>query len=397
VGANAVDWDMDTVMITADLQCQEPQAALRVEATVNGSPQGVGYMYPNGTQLTETNFYINPCVNPGGSDLPGTQVKVHGTLENARADNIGPGGLDATITLGNDTQAPYLTAHSVPDKGTKVKSGDEIYVYAEAHEDLASWQTGVHSVQVTANPGGLVGQPWTNPENRPEPCDRKTWRKALDPVTYIVPDNPPPAILLCAVADDYVGNESTKCAAFPTVDDCLTSPGRAAGAGAPCIQGTYDAHYDVTIVNRNLTDHVIQPLSARFSLWSVGPGQLKGQGHLSLRHFSTHQDSDPRSHCPFNTVTGGPVEWDVTLAGRYFKMPDGGTQVLFQATPPQGPAWVMQPDTCGGPAPQPGAHWTAFSGKLVNGVFDLRQENRLPANGTGDFYTIVHMEQLKPR
>lgn len=398
VSSNNTDYDMDTVVVTAGLQCSQPQAVLKVDATVNGSSQGVGYLYPDGNQFKETNFYINPCVHPGGSDLPGTQIKVHGTLQNARAENTGLDGLDATITIGDDTEAPFLAASSVPDKGTKVKPGDKIEVYVQAEEDfLGSWQTGVHSIQVTANPGGMVGEAWTNPDRLPQPCDRKTWNKKLVPVTYTVPDNPPPAILLCAIADDYMGNESSKCAAFPTVDDCLTSPGKEMGVGAPCIQGTQETVYNATIVNGRFTDFVLNPLSAHFYLWSVGPGQLKGQAHLSVHHFSTHQDSDPRSNCPYNTVTGSPVEWDVSLNGQFFKMPDGSVQILFQATPPQSPPWVMQPDACGGPVPQPGVHWTGLSGKLVGGVFDRRQENPLPANGTGEFYTIIHIEQLRPR
>lgn len=35
---------------------------------------------------------------------------------------------------------------------------------------------------------------------------------------YTVPPNPPPVIKLCAIAEDYAGNESDKCAEFPTGD-----------------------------------------------------------------------------------------------------------------------------------------------------------------------------------
>ncbi len=158
-------------------------------------------------------FAVDPCY-PGSKDLPGTRMDIE--LEE---DPLVPNG----IVLGPDQDAPKVSVNSSPVKGTKVKAGDVIKIDATASERRTggTWQTGVQRFQlVRMDPGGGIEeliQEVTDPSRLPKPCDQKAWSKVLA-ASYKVPDNPPPVIKLCAIAEDYAGNENFKCGEFPTVD-----------------------------------------------------------------------------------------------------------------------------------------------------------------------------------
>ncbi len=87
-----------------------------------------------------------------------------------------------------------------------VKAGDKINLKVTAQEKRRNgpWQTGIKVIQVTADPGGLVKDPWVNSSGLPKACGEKTWEQD-DQATYTVPKNPPPIIKICALAEDYVG------------------------------------------------------------------------------------------------------------------------------------------------------------------------------------------------
>ncbi len=74
---------------------------------------------------------------------------------------------------------------------------------------------GVQRVQLTS-PESLIEE-WTHPSRLPAACDQKSWSQVLKG-SYKVPNNPPPVIKLCAIAEDYAGNENLKCGEFPTGD-----------------------------------------------------------------------------------------------------------------------------------------------------------------------------------
>ena len=65
--------------------------------------------------------------------------------------------------------------------------------------------------RLIALPGGQVRDPWVNSASPlSQVCAQKTWEQNYE-ATYTVPSNPPPIIKLCALAEDYVGNESSNC------------------------------------------------------------------------------------------------------------------------------------------------------------------------------------------
>ena len=206
------DNDAPTVDMAAGSGCTSASGNGRgpvlVQARVgNGQPSEVPLL-----KSDDIVYAINPCSLDLGQDLPGTKV-----LFRAVARNDPSASEQCTITLGDDTLAPRLQTTSSLQRGSKVNAGDRITLDVTATEPRNSgpWQTGVKSIQVIANPGGIVGTPWTNPSNLPKACDPKTWVQHYQ-ATYIVPRNAPAVIDLCAITEDYPGNQNSQCAHFVT-------------------------------------------------------------------------------------------------------------------------------------------------------------------------------------
>lgn len=157
-------------------------------------------------------FAVNPCPLENGKDLPGTriQVEVHGNSGTGR-----PGY--GIITLGPDKDAPKVSVNSSPTKGTKVKAGDVIKIDATASERRSggTWQTGIQLFQLIGPDGKITDK--MAPSRLPQACGNKSWSMVLA-ASYTVPQNPPPVIKLCAIADDFAGNQGIKCGEFPTGD-----------------------------------------------------------------------------------------------------------------------------------------------------------------------------------
>lgn len=213
------DVDSPTVSVTAFNSCYEihgdkawatPIGTL--EARIDGRPTVVPASAVD--NVNRSHHQVDPCSLDHGSDLPGTKVSFRGIAAENPSKTY-----ELFLTLGDDTLAPRVHTISSVKRGTKVKEGDQITLDVTAQERRSGgpWQTGVKIIQVTADPGGLVGKPWTNPSNLPKPCDQKTWSQPYK-ATYTVPKNPPEIIRICAIAEDYQGNQSSQCGEFPTGD-----------------------------------------------------------------------------------------------------------------------------------------------------------------------------------
>jgi hypothetical protein len=216
VSVDGIGGSADSVEILSEGNCLEPYN-IKVFASITGAYQFVG-TYGAGARVRMYSVYqVDPCWLPGGSDLPGTKVAVK--VENVGATRKTVVSANSVITLGEDTLAPRVNVVSTPARGTKVKTGDKIHLNVTAAEKRSGgpWQTGVKVIQVTAEPGGLVKEPWTNPSNLPKSCGEKTWEQKYE-ATYTVPKDPPAVIKICAITEDYVGNESSQCGEFPTGD-----------------------------------------------------------------------------------------------------------------------------------------------------------------------------------
>lgn len=180
----------------------------------NGGRLIGSYRYANAATAV---FEVDPCWS-GGSDVPGTKLAFMAVLQGISAVSGEETARNLTISLGDDTLAPRVHVISTPARGSRVKPGDKINLKVDASELRSGgpWQTGVKMVQVTALPGGQVGEPWVNSASPlAQKCGQKTWEQNYE-ATYTVPSNPPPLIKICALAEDYVGNEGSICGDFPT-------------------------------------------------------------------------------------------------------------------------------------------------------------------------------------
>lgn len=152
---------------------------------------------------------FDPCSVPGGKDLPGTTFRV----EAFSAQTV-PKQRVVTIGLGDDTSAPSLHVVSTPARGSKVKPGDAITLKVTATEDGPSWQTGVKLIQVTG-PEGLVADSGAPYGGVAKSCGQKSWTQTFT-ATYTVPSHPQPLIRLCAITEDFAGNQNFQCGEWYT-------------------------------------------------------------------------------------------------------------------------------------------------------------------------------------
>jgi hypothetical protein len=244
--------------IDADGKCRT-SARINVMATVSGPPKKVGAFYTTAgpDHYSSATFMADPCWLGGGSDLPGTRVLVSGDF-GGMPGTEGAVSHDITITLGPDTLAPTVTV--TPASGD-VREGETIHLKVTAREerDKGPWQTGVKRIQVSANHGDVVKEPWVNAADRAsQQCAGKTWEQAYD-VSYVVPPNPPSPIKLCALAEDYAGNPGYECAEFTVIqpdrfvwrghiEDEYASVGRAlSGGGVPRMPEPATFAYEVDV------------------------------------------------------------------------------------------------------------------------------------------------------
>jgi hypothetical protein len=243
-GANRVDLDASRVEFEI--------VVCGIEGTVNLSAGAEGFVddpelprlsgprYEISFGPSVRSFALNPCAVPGvQSDLPGALVRINAEMTTA---GVGVAGANLTVTLGPDRNAPILffpEAAGVPD-GSMVEPGQQLALFANASEPTFSWQTGVQRVQITANPGGIVGEPGQASSRLPKPCAQKQWELETEGV-YTVPDPAPPEIEICAIAEDYRPNDSTKCIHYYTAEVWTgTMSGTTSGFCDPSDVNTYE-------------------------------------------------------------------------------------------------------------------------------------------------------------
>ena len=163
------------------------------------------------TTYTDIHVQLDPCRL--GNDLPGTQIDATVRFVGQGAP---AGGNTVSTTLGPDQTKPVVSTFDTgPQPGSKVKAGDTIGVDILARDQKregSTWQTGVQSIQLLAD--GLLVDSKEGPRLPPQ-CDEA--KRILDfQAKYVVPDNPPAVIKLCALAEDYAGNVGTKCHEYYT-------------------------------------------------------------------------------------------------------------------------------------------------------------------------------------
>jgi hypothetical protein len=170
-----------------------PPLPFQISAAVDGTSQPViDSVLPEGQR--EIGLSLDPCAIPGGRDLPGTEVRLTGT--------VGEEVDESTVTLAPDTLAPMITATSEPSTFSTVSAGDQI-VFEVTAEEVPSggpWQTGVERIFLREEGGDRFFD--ESYGEQPQPCAQKSWEQTAT-ATYTVPDDPPPIIEIVASSLDF--------------------------------------------------------------------------------------------------------------------------------------------------------------------------------------------------
>jgi hypothetical protein len=221
-------------------------------------------------------LYVDPCSLTGGKDLPGTKVQIDTSKKNFTSVDTGKDGETASpfvVTLGDDTLAPRLDVKSTPARGAKVKPGDKISLKVRSYEVRSGgpWQSGVMDIQVTAEPGGLVASK-DYLQYRGKACSEKSWEQNLDAIYYVPRFPPPPPIIkLCALTEDFAGDQNTKCGEFRTGNKWngklhLVSSITSSDYGLLCSNETFDGEFSLVVAPNG-------QVQGKGSAHEVGPPQ----------------------------------------------------------------------------------------------------------------------------
>lgn len=185
----------------------------RVEANVEMGGNLRTISIPTGNDgLLVRYLSFDPCAHPGGSDLPGTRARFVTNLLGEGSQEFLADTVQNDTELGDDQTHPEITINAPPPSARRVAPGDEIVIDASAQEtrDGPTWQTGLSSFKLVADPGGLVGEEQRSDAGSAQPCNSKQWSLASQ-ATYTVPADAPPRIGICAIAEDFAGNEVSTC------------------------------------------------------------------------------------------------------------------------------------------------------------------------------------------
>jgi hypothetical protein len=279
LGKTTVETSADTIHIMSDkLGPACGGAVVEVSAALPGKPEGPVGSYDNagGPML----FPKDPCTLRSGSDLPATRIVATARLSpRAGGTPAGPAA-QATFVLGDDTLAPDVRVVSRPARGSKVKPGETITLDVTAMErrfypwgpdpDFPPWQTGVKFIQVVRTDQAGAAQQLVKQSpvygGAPRPCAQKSWEQHLH-ATYTVPPNPPAVIHLCALAEDYPGNQGVNCGVFHT---------------GQTWQGTIHsvATVDTRLAGRHA--HAAATYDTTLALAVAGDGTISGSGTAEL-------------------------------------------------------------------------------------------------------------------
>jgi hypothetical protein len=335
-GPNFVDEDSATVTVLSFTDCEEINGAEQIDTitpigTMDVRTDGKPTRVPVGLvdRFNRSDFRVDPCALDHGSDLPGTKL----TFKGVSAENPSA-AYEMVMTLGEDTLGPEVQTHSSVKRGSKVKAGDAITFDVTALEirNGGPWQTGVRMIQITS-PGGIVGKPWTNPANLPKPCEEKTWYHDYQ-ATYTVPKNPPETIRICVIAEDYVGNEGSRCGEF------LTGDAWQGMIKVKAIGNVYDEEGELALA---------------FTV--SGDGSLKGKAHFHRTASRPHLWYI--NHCTF-TQKYAPDEGDLLITGRR-----EGDQFTLNIDPRAAMGIMTSSSTCPDLAPQSGSVASNVLGPLA--------------------------------
>jgi hypothetical protein len=205
-------------------------------ATVSGAPQTLATAEPTEGPSSLMYGQGDVCELPGGSDLPGTVVRL-----TALGGTEGPYSTDFTLPdLGEALVAGLETS---PDPGGGVEAGDRIDVHALAM--VMPPALGIERLSVYAGDELVDSVGNGSGSSEPRPCD--LGRLVARIVTaYDVPADPPPVVRICVEAVGFDGTKNRDCADFYTSEvwegsyrGTVTDPNCGGRTGRWSLAGTF--------------------------------------------------------------------------------------------------------------------------------------------------------------
>jgi hypothetical protein len=189
--------------VTASAFALGPCSELTLDATVAGPPVRIGSMEP-AHAFSWVYGQVDVCSLPGGSDLPGTVVRFE--VSGSASDT-----LDYTLPDLSDLLIAGIEAE--PVAGSHVEAGDRIGLHALAMMFSPSLGIEVLYVDDGSDLIGSVGN--LSGTDGPVSCDYgRNIANLLD--EYVVPDDPPAVIGICAHAKSFPGAMASDCIEFYT-------------------------------------------------------------------------------------------------------------------------------------------------------------------------------------
>lgn len=175
-------------------------------ATVSGPPQMLATAAPTEGPFSLMYGQGDVCELPGGSDLPGTVVRL-----TALGGTEGPHSTDYTLPDRGEALVAGLETH--PEPGGQVEAGDRISVHALAM--VMPPALGVEKLSIYAGDRLVDSVGNASGSTEPQSCDlgRLLARIVTD---YQVPADPPPIVRICAEAVGFDGTKNRDCAEFYT-------------------------------------------------------------------------------------------------------------------------------------------------------------------------------------
>ena len=195
------------VSLAAHLDWAGTCETVTLSAAVTGTPRTFASIAdpssPSG-QLKLDEWY---CDVPGGSDLPGTVIRVVGA-----ATGVPP--KEVALTLPNLREEFVVQYTSSPAIGTRVEPGDTIRIRAEAARlapalgiKVLYLDDGTDLIDTTGNVAGTTETVRCRPGQH---------GAVLPDSRYRVPDDPPSVIEICAHSEGFDGEKREHCGRFPT-------------------------------------------------------------------------------------------------------------------------------------------------------------------------------------
>jgi hypothetical protein len=177
-------------------------STMAMTATVAGE-QVTMFSGPVDPELApHTGGIADVCAVPGGSDLPGTVVRLAATGSEGASMSL-------DYALPDRGRALVAEVETEPGDGAHVEPGQSVGIRGLGM--VMPPALGISEIAILVNDAPVTGDGNASGSEEPVACDVGRYYAGVT-TTYAVPDNPPPIIEVCALVIGFDGTRSRHCA-----------------------------------------------------------------------------------------------------------------------------------------------------------------------------------------